>query len=1012
MATSRYSYLRQYAPYVSPYNVDVIKDVMAYKQGRVDANRARMYEQIDYLMGQELAKPQDREYLRTRMSDTIARINEQFDGVDLSSDGVTRAIQGEISSVLDDKVINAIAGTREYQNLMRQIEDIRTNNPKLYSTINDQDAQMPYFNWLNDGKVGSRLGALHYTPYYDYTAEVTKNIKDFRNMNRDKKMQVPLYDASGKQTGAIMEIDQDMLSFTQARSFAAGQLSPQAQEQMRIEARYSARMNQMYHNPAAFAAYANQYLGIYDQEVAAIEAKIATLGDNEPMRNLYNAQLQEAKNLRASQRASVMGLISNYSPEAAANFVIQNNFLDNMANNWKYDNTSYTRNIDQFYFKKREDDRASTAAAEQTALNNLKAEQLRIQNAQDQIALEVMRKNPMLAIRGRRNSSNSDGSGGGGGENIFAEALPPAVDQGAATETRRLTTEVSNTLIGADRNYKVFTSQLYNALPVQQRASILADVRKNPELYGEVPVNDVEAESEAIFEWLDRNNGEMSDFLNGNNDAKNAFNNARSEKDNRSLAVQAINETRSIIQDGVRNLSKSVITDVVSRSLDPSVFGEGTRNQDGTLKDGVGLAAIVSTLIGSDDQWTNPYTGDVMSGMEKMVSTDSSLIIPLIEDIQRSLGEDFDISDYFNITESGINIKSGLPTENIPLTIQLIGLFSQNSSIRGALAKYSGVIGDAMNGVQENVNRELGKTSFSTAYKRFAWDNSMTGTLGSQFNFIKTLYKSKRSALGNPVEVNPNTGADNIGLMELGAAYVDGQLRRYLIANGDTNTMVEITNEELAYNGINPYTIDNKFATENYETEIKDIKFVDDGTRSGAMYKQKVESSIIEGGYGESHVCTKADVISDLTSIVNENASLFTEAGLAALKGDIVALVNTADYMGVKIRGVDNDGIKNIVVEFYDKSQKYDPDAQPVMTQFIPSVGDYADAYDFQFKNFAQKYWKSFLEEIIRNRIETIRSEVNVAQGQLSNGQVEANDRMNRMLNFLNEKRNAGSNNQ
>lgn len=1006
MATSRYSYLRQYAPYVSPYNVDVIKDVMVYKQGRVDANRARMYEQIDYLMGQELAKPQDREYLRTRMSDTIARINEQFDGVDLSSDGVTRAIQGEISSVLDDKVINAIAGTREYQNLMRQIDDIRTNNPKLYSPINDQDAQMPYFNWLNDGKVGSRLGALHYTPYYDYTAEVTKNIKDFRNMNRDKKMQVPLYDASGKQTGAIMEIDQDMLSFTQARSFAAGQLSPQAQEQMRIEARYSARMNQMYHNPAAFATYANQYLSIYDQEVAAIEAKIATLGDNEPMRNLYNAQLQEAKNLRASQRASVMGLISNYSPEAAANFVIQNNFLDNMANNWKYDNTSYTRNIDQFYFKSREDKRAELESAEKTALNNLKTEQLRIQNEQEKIALEAMRKNPMLAFRGRRGSSTNGSGGGDGVENIFAEALPPVVDQGAATQTRNLTTEVSNTLIGSDINYRTFISQLYNALPDSQRASILADVRKNPEIYGEAPANNEEAESEAIFDWLDKNNGEMSDYLNGNNKAKDAFNAARSEKDNRSIAAKAINDSNSIIVDGFDNIAKTLDKENVN-----------FENWDDNHK----LALIASGMIGStlskdELKGASPYNVsnayDLADRSKGVIKVEPMIAISAIEHVKEAFGDDYDIYEYFDVTEDGIKIKSELVGEDAPDSVYYINQYLKNGTHRRFLARHNGELESAFNNVSESVSRELGKTSFSTAYKRFAWDSTMTGTLGSQFNFVKTLYKTKRSALGSPVEVNPKTGADNIGYMELGAAYVDGKLRRYLIANGDTNSMVEITNEELADNGINPFTIDNKFATENYETEIKDIKFVDGTSRQGAMYKQKVESSIQEGGYGESHVCTKEDVIADLTAIVNENASLFTENGLKALKGDIVSLVNLADYMGVKVRGVDNDGIKNIMVEFYDRGQKYDPDVQPVMTQFIPSVGDYADAYDFQFKNFAQKYWKSFLEEIIRNRIETIRSEVNVAQGQLSNGQVEANDRMNRMLNFLNEKRNAGRSNQ
>ena len=116
---SQYSILRQYAPYVSPYNIDLVKDVMMYKQQKVDAAREKIYTQVDYLMGQEIDKPEARAYMEDKMSGVIANINQKFKGVDLSSDGVTRAIQGEISSVLDDTVINAIAGTKEGKRVMK-----------------------------------------------------------------------------------------------------------------------------------------------------------------------------------------------------------------------------------------------------------------------------------------------------------------------------------------------------------------------------------------------------------------------------------------------------------------------------------------------------------------------------------------------------------------------------------------------------------------------------------------------------------------------------------------------------------------------------------------------------------------------------------------------------------------------------------------------------------------------------------------------------------------------------
>ena len=88
---SQYSILRQYAPYVSPYNIDLVKDVMMYKQQKVDAAREKIYTQVDYLMGQEIDKPEARAYMEDKMSGVIANINQKFKGVDLSSDGVTRA---------------------------------------------------------------------------------------------------------------------------------------------------------------------------------------------------------------------------------------------------------------------------------------------------------------------------------------------------------------------------------------------------------------------------------------------------------------------------------------------------------------------------------------------------------------------------------------------------------------------------------------------------------------------------------------------------------------------------------------------------------------------------------------------------------------------------------------------------------------------------------------------------------------------------------------------------------
>lgn len=292
---SQYSILRQYAPYVSPYNIDLVKDVMMYKQQKVDAAREKIYTQVDYLMGQEIDKPEARAYMEDKMSGVIANINQKFKGVDLSSDGVTRAIQGEISSVLDDTVINAIAGTKEGKRVMKEIESIKQNHPELYSPINEWHALDPYYKWRSDGKAGSRLGGLHYSPYVDYTKEINKLVSDFRKNNEGKKIQTTEYDVKGNPTGGIIEVNVDELTDSQIRNFVSANLSDNMRNQMRIEASYMAATNPVFSNPDLVSQYIGSYVERYDRHIGALEAKKKSVGDNKAIIDRIDSQIQEAK---------------------------------------------------------------------------------------------------------------------------------------------------------------------------------------------------------------------------------------------------------------------------------------------------------------------------------------------------------------------------------------------------------------------------------------------------------------------------------------------------------------------------------------------------------------------------------------------------------------------------------------------------------------------------------------------------------------------------------------------
>ena len=211
---SQYSILRNYGKYVSPYNMDVMMQGMGYMQQKIDTNRQAINEYADYIINSDIAKPQDREYLQNRLNGLIQDVNNVYRKSNLASDGIARSIQARLGEALDTRVLNAIAGTREFRELSTKLEDMKLNNPKMYSPINESMALMPYYKWLNDGQVGTRLEPLHYTPYTDYNAEIDGKVKDFLTKHKGQKIQIPVLNDKGERTGEIIEKTIDEMGYS------------------------------------------------------------------------------------------------------------------------------------------------------------------------------------------------------------------------------------------------------------------------------------------------------------------------------------------------------------------------------------------------------------------------------------------------------------------------------------------------------------------------------------------------------------------------------------------------------------------------------------------------------------------------------------------------------------------------------------------------------------------------------------------------------------------------------
>ena len=459
MATSQYSILRQYQPYVSPYNLDLIKDVMLYKQGKVDVNRERINQQIDYLMGQNIAKPEARAYFENKMAATLSRVDAMYRGADLSSDGVTRHIQGEISSVLDGTILNAIAGTIEGERMREYIDTVKMEDPNQYSAMNEYVALKPYYDWLNDGQAGSKLNPLTYVPYTDYNKELRDNMAQIMKSHKGTTYQVPVTDKDGNPTGAMMEYTRDAMTPAQVADIAISGLSENARLQMQIEAQYMADSN-----PAAFSIesaynYFDQSIASQQQYINYLDAEIdGAGGDTNKITQLSNERNKAKAELRNLQQMRGDLTPESYSPVQAAALVVQDNFRNSAARMYAYDNSSSKMLKDPVYWERER-------LNEQIRANNIRLEVAKSNAAYREAMLDLRRQELEFEKQKENNKNNNSTSGnpaggvvtyeGSGYDDVTSVSKKLQEDFNKAYDNVRTNGLVLENALGADNMAKI-----------------------------------------------------------------------------------------------------------------------------------------------------------------------------------------------------------------------------------------------------------------------------------------------------------------------------------------------------------------------------------------------------------------------------------------------------------------------------------------------------------------------------------------------------------------------------
>lgn len=489
MPATPYTILREYAPYISPYNIDLAKDVALYKQAKVDASRQAINQQVDYLMGQDIIKEGDREYLQNRMAETIGRINEIYAGADLSSDGIVRHIQGEISSVLDNRVMNAIAGTMEYRRMSSVLQELQESGDDSYSAMNAFVAMQPAYDWINDGKVGSRLGQLTYVPYFDYNKDLATKMKQIVNSHKGTTYEIPIYDDNGKPTGRMQKVTRDQMTPYQARQYAMAGLDQRALQQMQIEAQYLASSQPEAFSLEAARSYVGSTINEANEYLKALEAQRAGAeGDKEKLAFIDN----EIKSVKADIKSYSENLANmtpeTYSPYSGAYNVIMDRYGQNAAQLYSYDNSSYEMTVDQAYWNKLSEDR---------------------ENAE--FAWRKFYQSELLRLKKQgKTSDDTDSTSGQDTPDTSGITRTQLPYTGEVSDVDKETEERFNK---AFSDYETQYLRLSNNLPKVKMDRILSGINGDINEHHEASVYYGMNQQEAIMEWIRQNGGlANSDF--------------------------------------------------------------------------------------------------------------------------------------------------------------------------------------------------------------------------------------------------------------------------------------------------------------------------------------------------------------------------------------------------------------------------------------------------------------------------------------------------------------------
>jgi len=237
----------QFNPYIQQLPVEAMVAVGMEKQQRYDQGLQRIQSQIDQVAGLSIYRPQDRQYLQSKLNDLGSKLKTVAAG-DFSNYQLVNSVAGMAGSVAKDPtIISSVQSTAQRRAIQEKIQkDVDSGN---YNPANSYLYNLSDDEWINNPNVGAK-----YTGYYKTPVDVWGKIKDIaKEVGVDERVVPNLFetdergrikkDENGKAIFNNVMVEETFKGKDASKILNAFQnaLTPSDYEQLSIEGRYNYR---------------------------------------------------------------------------------------------------------------------------------------------------------------------------------------------------------------------------------------------------------------------------------------------------------------------------------------------------------------------------------------------------------------------------------------------------------------------------------------------------------------------------------------------------------------------------------------------------------------------------------------------------------------------------------------------------------------------------------------------------------------------------------------------------